>query len=171
MGRSTRGLDWLKQHPKDLATTAYLAASAGQHKRDRVAAQLYATLLAERPQDAFLLNNLAMATSSFDPARALVLAQQAQQLAPDNPAIMDTLGWIQVSQAASAEQMRSGLAWLDKARAKAPDNLDIAYHYAMALLKSGDRLAARMALSDLLAQNRHFAEEAEARRLLDTLGR
>ncbi|TAK90215.1 MAG: PEP-CTERM system TPR-repeat protein PrsT [Burkholderiaceae bacterium] len=165
------GLDWLKQQPKDLATMNYLAASAAQQKRDRIAAQLYAALLAERPKDASLLNNLAMATTSFDPARAITLAQQAQQLAPDNPAIMDTLGWIQVSQAASTEQVRTGLNWLDQARVKAPDDLDIAYHYAMALLKSGDRLAARMALSDLLAQNKHFAEEEEARGLLNTLGR
>jgi len=165
------GLEWLKQHPKDTETTTYLATVAAQLKRDRIAAQLYETLLAQRPQDLTLLNNLAVATTSFDPARAVVLAQQAYQRAPDNPAMMDTLGWAQIAQAQSPAQIRAGLDLLDRARNKAPDNLDIGYHHAAALLKNGDTLGAKMALNEVLSKNQRFAEEKEARQLQQTLGR
>ncbi len=165
------GLEWLRQHPQDMATTTYLAMAASHLKRDRIAAQLYETLLAQRPQDLTLLNNLAVATTSFDPARAVILAQQAHQRAPDNPALMDTLAWAQVAQATSAEQIRAALSLLDQARTKAPEDLDIGYHYAAALLKSGDSMGARMTLNDLLAKNKRFAAEREARQLQQTLAR
>jgi tetratricopeptide (TPR) repeat protein len=39
------------------------------------------------------LNNLAYLLSKDDPDEALKYAQQAGELAPDSPAVQDTLGW------------------------------------------------------------------------------
>ena len=75
------------------------------------------------------------------------------------------VGWLMVDQGNTKE----GLPLLQKAAGLAPQLLDIRYHYAAALNKSGDKAGARKELTDLLAQNKPFGQIDEARALLKTL--
>ncbi|MES2321395.1 MAG: XrtA/PEP-CTERM system TPR-repeat protein PrsT [Pseudomonadota bacterium] len=149
---------WMAQNPKDLRVPMYKAETllaAGQYKEG--AARLEAVLLLQ-PRHVVALNNLALAYQLGKDARAKTVAEQAFKLAKDNPAIMDTLGWILVEQGESAR----GVALLRQASSMAPKARDIRYHLAVALLKSGDKQGARRELDVLVAGNLQFAQAQEA---------
>ena len=71
--------------------------------------------------------------------RAEATARRAYDLASDDPAVIDTYGWILIQNGKPTE----GLAALERAATRAPDNLDICYHHAYALAQTsqGRRLA------------------------------
>jgi hypothetical protein len=48
-----------------------------------------------------------------------------------------------------------------------PDNLDIRYHYAVALIKSGKDVQGREILEELYSQNKPFDGRDDTRRLLE----
>ena len=62
-----------------------------------------------------------------------------------------------------------GLPLLQKASSQAPNAMEIRYHLAQALHKSGDKAGARRELDKLLASDTPFAHADEARALLKTL--
>lgn len=158
---------WFKRYPNDLKNLLFMAVSAEQQHQPKIAVQFYAAALKLKPDDVTILNNLAAATTLFDPAHAVTLAQQARQSAPDDPMLMDTLGWAMVAQGQAA----TGLKLIDQASRKAPENLSIAYHHAVALLRAGDSVAARMRIDEVLGKNQRFAEEEEAKSFRNQLGR
>jgi len=84
-------LDWLKQHPDDAASRAYLAQSVMERGNYKLANTHYAKLLEKSPNNILLLNNYAWSLQHAGDARALAYAERAYKLAPDNTAIMDTL--------------------------------------------------------------------------------
>jgi Tfp pilus assembly protein FimV len=61
------------------------------------------------------------------------------------------------------------LPLLQKASTQAPNALEIRYHLAQALNKSGDKAGAKRELDKLLAAGAPFAQADEARALLKTL--
>ncbi|MES2405955.1 MAG: XrtA/PEP-CTERM system TPR-repeat protein PrsT [Pseudomonadota bacterium] len=158
-------LDWLKQHPDDAASRAYLAQSAMERGNYKLANTHYAKLLEKSPNNILLLNNYAWSLQHAGDARAQDYAERAYKLAPDNTAIMDTLAEILVSRG----QTQRALQLLQKALSKVPDNTEIAYHYVQALAKSGDTARARSELERLLASGAAFSHESEARTLLKQL--
>jgi Flp pilus assembly protein TadD len=112
-----------------------------------------------------VLNNVAWLSRKTDPKRALELAEKANTLKPDDAGIADTLGWLLLEQGITAR----GLELLQKAFQLGPQNPGIHYHYAVALARAGQREKARSELERLLASQKHFAQEAEARSLLERL--
>ena len=58
---------------------------------------------------------------------------------------------------------------LQQAQSKAPDNAEIQFHYAQALVQSGDATRARGELERLLGSGVAFSQENEARALLKQL--
>ncbi len=62
-----------------------------------------------------------------------------------------------------------GLPLLQKASSQAPNSMEIRYHLAQALHKSGDKAGARRELDKLLAPGTQFAHADEARALLKSL--
>ena len=85
--------------------------------------------------------------------------------APNNAAIVDTLGWILVKQGHHAE----GLTVLRSAVTGAPKDAEIRYHYAVALAKTGAADEARSSLQEALRQTSAFPSRADAERLLKEL--
>ena len=76
--------------------------------------------------NALVLNNLAYARSrTGDMDGALEVAEKALALAPDHPSVMDTAGWLLVQ---SDSDRARGLALLEQAARRAPDNPAIARH-------------------------------------------
>lgn len=83
------------------------------------------------PKDARAHNNLAnVLLQQGDPA-ALRHAEQARALAPSQPEVNDTLGWVLVQQG----QVEKGLRYLREAALRAPDDPGIRAHVDQALLK------------------------------------
>ena len=131
--------DWLKAHPRDVAARATLAGhwdAKGERARARAE---YETALQLEPNSPVLLNNIALLYAATGDNRALPTARRAYALAPLNPAIADTLGWMLVE----ARQLDEGLARLREAGAAAPESPDIQYHLASALARSGDKAGMR----------------------------
>src|SRR5262249_17627209 len=78
-------------------------------------------------------------------ARAESLIQQALGITPDNPAVVDSLGWVRLKRG----DARGAAQILGRAHALAGDP-EIAAHWGEALWKSGDKKEARKVWSEAL---------------------
>jgi len=157
--------DWIKRHPKDAAVLAYLGERDMAAKRYESAAARYQSALQRRPDNPLLLNNLAWVSNELKRPNALEYAERAHELAPQNPAIMDTLGTI----LASSGQTERGLELLGRAAELAPDAHRIRLNFAKALLKAGRKAAARKELEQLAKLDNRLAAQQEAAKLLGGL--
>jgi len=110
-------------------------------------------------------NNLAWLYQQLADPRAVDHGERALELAPNQPAIMDTLGWILLEEG----QLDRATELLRQAHEAAPGTDDIAYHYAAALHRGGDAEGARDLLRAALDSGRPFAARAEASALLDQI--
>ncbi len=127
---------------------------------------IYETILARRPTDLIVANNLASLLSERDDAASLKRAGAVSVALKDaqNPYFLDTYGWAQFR----AGDKAAGLAALEKAAAAAPAVVDIRYHYGIALLESGDAARGRAELEAVVAAPNAAPERVlEARRRLD----
>jgi tetratricopeptide (TPR) repeat protein len=131
------------------------------------ARQAYERALAVKPRFAPAANNLAYLHSLHggDKEKALELAQLAKEVAPDEPHISDTLGWILYRRGI----YQRALALLKDSAAKLPDNAVVQYHLGMAHYKAGSRDSARDALTRALHLNPQFPGIEEARSTLASL--
>ncbi|MGD1876760.1 MAG: XrtA/PEP-CTERM system TPR-repeat protein PrsT [Kiloniellaceae bacterium] len=118
-------------------------------------------------EDAAVWNNLAWLYQQLGDERAAAHGERALELAPGQPAIMDTLGWILLD---DKDQLARATGLLKQAHEAAPGAPDITFHYAAALHRSGDDKAARALLQPLLDAGQPFSSRAEAAALLEQLG-
>ncbi|HEX8785011.1 MAG TPA: XrtA/PEP-CTERM system TPR-repeat protein PrsT [Telluria sp.] len=160
-----RAAQWIKDNPDDLSVSMYLAESELASQDYKSASALLQNVLKLKPNDPAALNNLAWAYQQEKDPRALETAEQAFKVGGDNPSVMDTLGWLLVDQGNTAR----GLPLLQKASGMAPGATAIRYHLAVALQKSGDKQGARKELDKLLADNKPFPEQEQARALSKSL--
>lgn len=154
--------EWLARHPSDLDVRLYLAdlhAAAGRHD---AAVQEYLALLKTAPGDFRVLNNLAWTLNELKDARATQYAQQAFRIAPNNPVVLDTLGWILASQG----KVQEGLGMLVKAVTLAPENPGMRFRLAQAFVQSGDLGRARTELKYLVEKGGRFPQADQAQALL-----
>ena len=157
--------DYVKAHPKDLQVRAFDADMALRARDFKRAAQSYRAVLEVQPNDVTVMNNLAWALSQDKDPSALALAEKASSLAPENPSISDTYGWMLVEQG----QVKRGLELLKQANAKAPQQRDIALHLAKAEMKNGTKDAAKVVLESLVKNAPDSPEGKESKELLATL--
>jgi putative PEP-CTERM system TPR-repeat lipoprotein len=162
-GGKTAGADsaaerWLRSHPNDVVVRAYLAERALRAHDYRTAAAYYLAIVALQPENAAMLNNLAWVSGELGHPEALSYAQKALSLAPRNPSILDTMGTLLVKKGDVAQ----GIEKLRQAAQAAPNQADIRLHLAEALIKAGDKTAARKELEALAAAGSEPAGEAAA---------
>ena len=156
---------WQAGHPNDPVVQLALAGAALQKKQYPAAIVQLQALLAQQPHDVAVLNNLALAYQATGDARAQASAEQALALAGNNPAVLDTLGWILVGKGDTAR----GVDLLKKAVKLEPDEPGIGYHLAYGLNQAGDKEQARKQLQGLLAKGRQFSQMDDARALYGKL--
>ena len=159
---------WLQLHPADLLVRGYAADYYMANNRNLDAIAQYQAYVKAAPQQKAIvpLNNLAILyQSEGDSHKALVAAEQAIKLAPDNPSIKDTLGWILVQQG----QLHRALDILRDAASKAPNAGIIHYHFAVALARSGRKQEAKMELEAAIGSGRKFPELNDAKKMLKNL--
>ena len=157
--------DWIGRHPKDASMLEYLGDSDIQAKRYASAARRYQGVLAKQPDNARALNNLAWVGNELKRPEALEQAERAHDLAPDNAAIMDTLGWI-LTQRGERER---GLELLARATELAPDAPGIRLNLAKALTQAGRKEPARKELEALVKLDQRHPVQREAAELLGKL--
>jgi putative PEP-CTERM system TPR-repeat lipoprotein len=156
---------WIKQNPGDLVLHGLAADHFMATERNKEAIAQYQAIVRIAPDTVVALNNLAHLYYKEKDDRALAVARQAIKLAPDNPAVQDTTGWILVEKG----QVAQGLALLRKAIAQAPESPTLRYHYAVALARSGDKAQARQELEKLMASDQKFPEVDDAKKMLNNL--
>lgn len=109
-----------------------LEALSAQKSGDRAAAiDAYRNAIAKNAKNPASLNNLALLYQEAGDERALPTAEQAFQLAPGNPIVLDTYGWLLVN----SGQLEKGIGLLEHAAALAPSAKEIAEHLQQAKAK------------------------------------
>jgi len=119
---------WIEQQPENPAANMahadwLLASGQGQ-----LAVPHYETVLENNPGNVTALNNLAWILREDDPERALALSEQAYSRATDNPAVLDTHGWLLHMAGRHDEAIRI----LEQAVSMAPGNKAITDHLEQA---------------------------------------
>jgi tetratricopeptide (TPR) repeat protein len=140
-------LDKHPQHPALQYDRAVLLEKAGK-VRDSVSALEH--LLTEREDDPTLLNALGytMADHDIDLAKAEGFIRKSLAVMPDNPAVLDSLGWVRFKRGDS----KGAVEHLAHAYALAHDP-EIAAHWGEALWKSSNAAEARRVWAAALARN------------------
>jgi len=132
------------------------------------AKKAYSKVLELDSEFAAAANNLAwlMANSpGGDLGEALRLALAAKEIAPDDPYITDTLGWVHYKRGA----YKLALTQFSMATEKRPDIPILRYHLALALYADGQTDRAKEELKKCLEMGKNFPEYAAAQKLLKKL--
>nr|AEQ20404.1 putative PEP-CTERM system TPR-repeat lipoprotein [uncultured bacterium CSL11] len=156
---------WVKDHPKDTRFRAFLAESAVVKGDFATAVRQYKLILEVTPDDAVVLNNLAWASGELKDPKAVSYAEKANRLVPDNPAFLDTLGVLLVANG----EMKRGVESLQRATALAPNAPALRFNLARALLKDGQKEAAKKELEILAKLGDKFPGHAEVTKLKEGL--
>jgi len=157
--------DWVRDHPKDRDVRAYLAELAIEKRDYRAAVAHYKSMLEIRSDDALALNNLAYFSGELKDPKALEYAERARNLAPNNAAILDTYGVL----LADRGEVKRGIEMLQKAVSLAPASTGIRLNLARALIKDGQKAAAKKELEALAQLGDRFSGQAEVASLMKTL--
>jgi len=155
----TASLERHPRHPSLEYERATILEQAG-HVHDSVEALQH--LLVERVDDPTLLNALGytLADHNLELSRAESLIRRALVAMPDNPAALDSLGWVRFRQGDS----KAALAALERAYYISHDS-EIAAHWGEAIWASGDHSQARKVWAAALAR------EPDSQQLKATLAR
>jgi putative PEP-CTERM system TPR-repeat lipoprotein len=126
----------------------------------------YQNALGHDRDNVIALNNLAyiMADNFGEDRQALDYAMRAYQLRPNDPRIMDTLGYILVKN----ERAQDALNLLQQAHNLLPEIPVVAIHLAQAKIALGDKEAARTLLEQV-RDGTSVEEAATARKMLNQL--
>jgi uncharacterized protein (TIGR03790 family) len=147
--------------PRMLAAQMALASDYEQSREYDKAIERYRLALKVKADDAMALNNLAyaLAVRKGMPAEAVGYAERANQLAPGNPAIADTMAWVQHLLGRDGEAAPV-MASVVKA---APANAEIRMHAAVIYAAIGKLEAAAAELKEALRLDPSLAGSDEAR--------
>lgn len=130
----------------------------------KTAEDYYRQALALNPDFLPAINNLAylLAEQGKDLDEALRLARHANDLQPDDPYVLDTLGWVYYQRGLYPDAVRELRSSVSQLPASAVAN----YHLGMAYYKSGDNRLAGEYLERALQAGEEFSGAREARRIL-----
>lgn len=155
-------ISWMDSHPNDKTTRFFLATAYQNTEEYGNATSEYEKILKDSPDNTAVLNNLAWLYSLNDNQKALDYAEKAYRLTQTDPGILDTYGWILVQQG----QVVKGRRLLEQALDQLPDNLEIRYHYAVALIQSDKNSEGQQILEKLLKQDKPFIGRNHAQQLI-----
>lgn len=161
-----RLVSWLETHPSDAEARLAHAEDFMLEGDYAGARQAYAKLVETVGRAPEVLNNYAVATlQSGARNEALALAREAHGLAPQDAAVLDTLGWI----LGLSGQHEEALSYLRDAVTRRSGDAEIRFHLAWVLDKLGRRKEALAELDSALGVRQPFAARAEAEALRASL--
>jgi tetratricopeptide (TPR) repeat protein len=123
----------LERSPRDVNALLLAAEIEKQSGNRALAVERYRAVLSIDPVNVVALNNIAGELTGADPDSALEYARRAQEIAPQNAAVSDTLGWIYYRKG-----MYSAAVRYLKSSVEAEPNPRRQYHLALCYLKSGE---------------------------------
>jgi tetratricopeptide (TPR) repeat protein len=144
-----------------------LGALYDSHNKPELAQQHYEEALRVNPEFAPAANNLAyiLAEKEIDLNRALELAKLAKEKLPDDPGVMDTLGWVYFKKGLYDSAI---LEFLDSLE-KIPDDAMVNYHLGMAYYKKGEADKAKPVLEKALELRVGSDKDVEIQEVLSGL--
>lgn len=138
----------LAADPKNVQALLMLGSIQGETGNRDDAIAKYRAVLDIDGNNLFALNNLAWTLAQDNPDEALKYAQQAVEIAPENPAVQDTLGWIYYRKGiyqTAVEHLKNAVAKGSTPRRQ--------FHLAMSYIKAGDRDLGQKTLSTALQKD------------------
>ena len=161
----------LTANPKDPAGYLSLALLYERDKDFPNAMKVYERALKENPGFWFAANNLAFltaetATKKEDLGRAKTLAEDAIKMQPNQPALVDTLGWVYFRMG----DIGQARGLIEQALAAAPNSDVLNYHMGAVLLKLGQKDEAREKLRKALEGAEDYPGRGDAEKLLKEIG-
>ncbi|GAB5481945.1 MAG: hypothetical protein Pars92KO_17020 [Parasphingorhabdus sp.] len=147
------GFESRAQVPEGRNDIALKMTDAGQaiaNKQWSKAESIYADLRASGLDgNAIVMNNSALVQLELDnKSEAVRFARAAFALTPDDPNVLDTLGWTLLQ---SGQDKTEALKLLRQASSRAPGNLEIRWHLANALAANGKVADAKRVIASLKA--------------------
>lgn len=156
---------WLSKHPKDLKFTLYMGDRAVASNDLNAAAGHYQKALDLQPNSPLTLNNLAWVAGKLGRKDALSLVEKADQLAPNNPAILDTWAMLLASQ----KNFDKALETQKRVVQLQPDAPVYKLNLAQIQIQAGDKAGAKSNLQALKQLGGKFNRQAEVDKMLQTL--
>ncbi len=155
-----------QKNPRSAAVLAEVASFLARTGDAKQAVTYYERVLRLAEGDVVTLNNTAMlyAEELGDPAKAVELAERAHRLAPDQPAVTDTLAWALFRRGAKGDLERSRK--LLQPIAAGSSSATVQYHLGALLLAAGDVEQGKRHLREALALPGEFPAAAAARQAL-----
>jgi len=155
-------LMWLSDNSDDARVLQFLGTAYQNMKRNDKAIATFEKVLVVQPDNVVALNNLAWLYSLAGNPKALELAKRAYQASPDDSGVQDTYGWVLVQQG----QIEKGRQILERVMKVLSEVPEVQYHYAVALLKSGEETQARQLLGKLLQSGQSFEGREAAEKIM-----
>jgi len=157
----------LKRNPDNVGAYLSLAQIYIQGKEYPKAIEVYEKLMAQKPDFWAAANDLAFllcesSGGKKDLDRALLLAKKAQETRPEDPAVLDTLGWVYFKM----NDPTTALRFLTRAVAKAPESGMINYHMGMASFKGGKVSEAKEYFKKAAESKEAFDGKEEAKKMM-----
>jgi len=173
-GRKNEAIEKLQAgiaaNPKDYSLYLSLALLFERDKDYANAMQVYELALKENPGFWFASNNLAFLIAETDSAKAGIeraksLVEDALKARPNEPALLDTLGWVYFRMG-DIQQARN---LIEQALSASPEEGVLNYHMGAVLARLGQKEEAREKLEKALAAETDYPGRADAARLLKDL--
>ena len=153
---------WIKDHPQDLAFVVYQGDNALARKDYANAEAAYRQVVELQPNHVTSLNNIAWLMVKANKPGALPFAVKANELQPNQPALMDTLA---VALAAD-KRVDQAIELQKKALALAPESNTLRLTLARLHVQAGQKPQARELLDALGKLGDKFPDQAEVKNLL-----
>jgi putative PEP-CTERM system TPR-repeat lipoprotein len=156
---------WQKDHAKDAAFLLYLADGAIARKDYKAAEKGYLNIIKLQPTFAIAYNNLAWVTAKLKKEGAVPYAEKALELAPNQPAFMDTLAVLlsDMGDYAKAAKLQADAIKLQ------PDNPVFKLNLAKIHIKGGNKELAKKELDELAKLGGQFVGQTEVADMLKAL--
>jgi tetratricopeptide (TPR) repeat protein len=157
----------LAQQPDQAGPHYYLAVFYEKRGEDQLAQVHYRKALDLNPEHILALNNLAFffAERDLELDKALGLARKAKELGGENPAIMDTLGYIYYKKGIYESAIEEFFSCIEKE----PLNPVFNYHLGLALNKKWDYANAKKYLKKALDLKKDFKGAEDAMKILEQI--
>ena len=156
---------WVKDHPSDAAFQFYLGDFALARKDYAGAEKNYTSVVRLQPTNAAAFNNLAWITGRLNKPGAVEFAETANKLAPNQPALMDTLAML----LSDKNDYSRALELQTKVLAAQPQNALFKLNLAKIHIKGGKKDLARKELDELVKLGDKFGGQSEVSGLLKDL--
>jgi putative PEP-CTERM system TPR-repeat lipoprotein len=148
---------WLKDHPKDVAFRLHMGDVALSGEDYTTAIQYYNAVVELQPNNPLALNNLAWTSGKLKSPKAIEYAEKANQLAPNQPAFMDTLAMLK----AAKGDTTGAITLLRKALEITPQAAAIRLNLAKLLVSAGRKDEAKKELDALANLGNKFPGQSE----------